>query len=412
MRLFAFQGTHYDFANPDAGSLAAPPYDQINDDATRDRFHALSPHHFTHLSRPLPGEEGDLYLHAAAVHRSWIEAGVLVRDEEPALYPYVIELQTGERRLGICGLVGLEPPESAAIRPHEHTLAKPLADRLSLLRAMRVDLEPVLLTSDDHGELDALLTADTQGAPLLAHSDEGGCRHLLYRVSDGERIRKYQDLLGRVDGAIADGHHRYKVAGRLAEEIGAEPGTAAAAKLAVITSLRSPALAIDPIHRGLRQEPDLAAVAELVVRRQAWEGTSGSALAEAVASAPQPALGVATAGGVREVWTLDPATAPDSLAPGARELSVALLHEAVFTRWGLPAEAATDGTVLYRSDPRELLRMVEAGKAGAGFFLPPMEPPAFAAAIAHGDMLPPKSTRFLPKVVSGLVWGDHGSRLR
>jgi uncharacterized protein (DUF1015 family) len=55
--------------------------------------------------------------------------------------------------------------------------------------------------------------------------------------------------------------------------------------------------------------------------------------------------------------------------------------------------------------------MLGAGEAGTGLWLPPMEPSAFAAAIAHGDMLPPKSTRFLPKVMSGLVWGDHGTKL-
>ncbi|HEV7518711.1 MAG TPA: DUF1015 domain-containing protein, partial [Thermoanaerobaculia bacterium] len=58
-----------------------------------------------------------------------------------------------------------------------------------------------------------------------------------------------------------------------------------------------------------------------------------------------------------------------------------------------------------------LYKAIAAGEAGTGFWLPPMQPAAFAAAIAHGDMLPPKSTRFLPKVMSGLVWGDHGTRL-
>jgi uncharacterized protein (DUF1015 family) len=43
--------------------------------------------------------------------------------------------------------------------------------------------------------------------------------------------------------------------------------------------------------------------------------------------------------------------------------------------------------------------------------LPPMEPAAFGEALGDGHLLPPKSTRFLPKVVSGLVWADHGSKL-
>jgi uncharacterized protein (DUF1015 family) len=67
--------------------------------------------------------------------------------------------------------------------------------------------------------------------------------------------------------------------------------------------------------------------------------------------------------------------------------------------------------VLYRNDPVELHRMVAAGEVAAGLWLPPMSPAEFGAAIAHGDLLPPKSTRFLPKVFSGLVWAGHDAKL-
>jgi uncharacterized protein (DUF1015 family) len=215
--------------------------------------------------------------------------------------------------------------------------------------------------------------------------------------------------------AIADGHHRYKVAQRFAAETGAVPGTAATAKLVVVTSLDSPALTIDPIHRALVAAVDLdrlaAAISVTGARRQIWEGEGGEALAAAVAAAPQPALGIWTAGHRPEIWRLDPAQGPASMPAGGRDLAVLLLHQLVFPALGLAAEAATDGTVLYRSDPAVLYRMIAAGEAGTGLWLPPMQPAAFAAAIANGDMLPPKSTRFLPKVMSGLVWAGHGARL-
>lgn len=415
MRLFAFRGLHYDTdegrAGEHTGELAAPPYDQI-DDRLRDRLQAVSPYHFTHLTRPLPGEEGDPYRHAAHLHQQWLERGVVERDPRPAIYPYSIELPDGGRRLGICALIGLEPPDSAAIRPHEETLAKPLADRLALLEAMRVDLEPALLVADDAGALDALLSDDLAGRrPLVEHRDPGGCRHLLYRVDDGARIARYREALQQGPGAIADGHHRYKVAQRFAARSGASPGTAAATKLAVVTSLASPALAIDPIHRALAEAPDLARIEGLVASREPWEGRGGEELAAAVAAVPQPALGVRLADGTAELWRLDPRRAPEGIPAGARQLAVVLLHGVVFPSFGLSSESATDGTVLYRSDPRELWRMTSEGEAGAGFWLPPMAPEAFAAAIAEGDLLPPKSTRFLPKVVSGLVWADHSSEL-
>jgi uncharacterized protein (DUF1015 family) len=436
MRLYAFEGLRYtgkaaqaDGANraggagegaTAVGALAAPPYDQI-DERQRDRFQALSPYQFVHLTRPVPASGLDPYQHAAALHARWLAEGEVARDPRPALYPYVIELAAGGiggiggggRRLGVCGLVELAGARE--IRPHEQTLDKPLADRLALLRATHVDLEPVFLLSEDGGGLNQLIEEDVaQASPLVDHRDADGHHHFLFRIDDPQRIARYRDLLA-APAAIADGHHRYKVAQRFAAEAGAPTGTAAQAvntKLAVVTSLESPALTIDPIHRALTAPVDLERLAAAAgARRQVWSGDGGTGFAAAVAAAPEPALGIWTAGQRPEIWRLDPAAGPASLPAGGRDLSVLLLHEVLFPALGLAPEAATDGTVLYRSDPDVLYRMVAAGEAGTGLWLPPMQPVAFAAAIAQGDMLPPKSTRFLPKVMSGLVWSAHGSRL-
>ena len=394
MRLFAFEGLHYTPKSGDAGELAAPPYDQIND-ALRDRFHARSPHQFVHLTRPVDPAGHDIYKAAADLHRRWIEEEVIERDARPTLYPYVIELAGGGRRLGVCGLVELAPP--SVIRPHEQTLDKPLADRLALLSAMHVDLEPVLLLSEDGGRLDALLEKDLAGAaPLVRHRDADGNFHVLYRIDDPDRIALYRRVLD-VPSAIADGHHRYKVAQRFAQERGIRPGTAASAKLAVITSLDSPALTIEPINRALREPVDLSGVQ---AAKKSFQGNSGSEFAAAVAAAEQPALGVWVHGREPEIWMFQ-----------SPKLAVELFQETVLPALGLGPEAATDGTVVYRSSPDELWSQVASGELGTGFFLPPMQPAEFAAAIADGQMLPPKSTRFMPKVMSGLVWADHESQL-
>ncbi|HEV2853445.1 MAG TPA: DUF1015 domain-containing protein [Thermoanaerobaculia bacterium] len=400
MRLFAFEGLHYSANAGDAGELAAPPYDQIND-SLRDRFHTQSPHQFVHLTKPVAPEGGDPYRFAAALHHRWLKEGIIERDPRPAIYPYVIELAGGGERLGVLGLVGYE--DASVIRPHEQTLDKPLADRTALLEATRVDLEPVLLLSEDQGRLDALLREDLKGndrgGPLVRHRDADGHFHVLYRIDDPARIALYKQALD-VPSAIADGHHRYKVGQRFAREHGAQPGTAAATKLAVITSLDSPALTIDPIHRAFKEPVDLAKLAGVAASTRTWDGPGGQDFAAAVAAAPQPALGVWVHGRDPEIWHLD-----------SSKLAVALFQETLLPALGLPPEASTDGTVVYRSNPDELWSQVAAGDLGTGLWLPPMTPAAFAAAIAGGEMLPPKSTRFLPKVMSGLVWADHESKL-
>ncbi len=411
MRLYAFQGLRYGRPAAAIDPLVAPPYDQI-DDRLRDELQAKDPHQFTWLTRPVPGQAGDPYRESARLHACWLADGSVVRDAEPSLYPYEIQLAGGGRRLGLCALAGVEDPANGIIRAHEATLDKPLADRVALLKANRVDLEPAFFLAEDSGQLDRWLSEDTATAPLVAeHRDPDGHLHRLFRVNDPQRLARYRDLLAPLSVAIADGHHRYKTACRYATEIGAEPGTAAGAKLTVVTSIASPGLTIDPIHRALSTSLDIERLPPLLRSRQAASATDGAAFAAAVAAAPQPALGVWPAGGQPEIWQLDAAKAPETLPAGQRDLAVSLLHGMLLAALGYAPETATDGTVIYRASPAKLAQEIKEGRLAVGLFLPPMTPAAFAAAIANGELLPPKSTRFLPKVFSGLVWADHDARL-
>lgn len=227
MRLFAFEGIRYTPAAGDVAELAALPYDQI-DDAMRIRYHVKSPQQIVQLTRPVAAPGGNEYQSAAALHRQWLEEGLVVRDGSPALYPYVIQLQDGGERLGVAGLVALDGAAPAF----------PPADRLALLEAMRVDLEPAFLLVEDGGRLDELIREDVQRlTPLVHHEDPDENLHVLYKLEDPERIALYQQAVAAPGAAatIAGGHAVYQAAQAFASSHGARPGTAAAAKLAVIS---------------------------------------------------------------------------------------------------------------------------------------------------------------------------------
>jgi len=405
MKIRAFHGLRYSGDAPNAGANAAPPYDQINPEQ-RDVFHQRA-HHFAHLIRPVAA--GDLHAHdnSSRLHSSWLADGITLRDSACCLYANSIESPTGETRYGLTTLIDIETPESAIIRPHEETVEKTVAERLDLLRKTGIDYEPILVLANDRGDLDTLLAADCTGPSLADHTDEFGNIHRLYAIGTPERIEAYREALDESYGLIADGHHRYKTGRLFASEGEATRGRAAAAKLGVITSLSSSALAIEPIHRALPTRLDPARLAGVCLQQTRWTGTSGSQLAEAVAQAPQPTLALLSSDGSALLCRLDPRRGPRDLPEAASDLSVVLLHRTLFPLWGIAASAATDGTVKYRSDPDDLLESVTGGDFPSGIVLPPMTPDGFAAGIADGDVLPPKSTRFLPKVVSGLVWASH-----
>lgn len=403
MRIHAFRGLRYSTPG-ETGAHAGPPYDQI-DEELRAELHE-NPRHFAHLIRPFSARE-DPHRAAAELHQRWLGEGVISLESAPALYPYEIRLPDGVSRTGICALVGIEDESSDVIRPHEATMDKTVDERLSLLRKTQIDLEPILMLAEDDGRINHLLAEDLAALPPLAqHRDVDSNLHILYRLDDGDRIAIYQQTLASCVGLIADGHHRYTVSRRYAAEIGAQPGLIPAAKLAVVTSLVSPGLEIDPVHRRLLGPLNVEAAAHLAAGHRRISGASGTEIAGAVAAAEQPAIGVST-GDHTELWSCSPDQAPGSLPAHLQHLAVGWLHGALLPELGLAAESATDGTVIYRSDPDRLHLELRENRADVGFWLPPMSADDFARAMTGGELLPPKSTRFLPKLASGLVWAGH-----
>ena len=415
MKLYAFQGYRYNSAKLDAAAQAAPPFDQI-DESLRDRLHAQSPHQFAHVTKPVGQDGRSPHEHSVALHREWLETGVIARDETPSLYPYAITQPNGSSRLGLCALVGVEPGREGDLWPHEQTVAKSLAERLALLRLMRVDIEPVFYLAEDDGAFERLLIEDCAagaGAALVRHTDPWtGDVHSLFRITDPDRIAEYGRALAHARAAIADGHHRTRVAQTFAAEEGATPGTAAACKMVVLTSLASTHLRIDPVHRGIRVPVDRDAMSALPVRRETLEATAGAEIAARVAAARQPALAVWFQGDPSpELWTLDPEAAPADMPGRKADLPASLLHHHLLLTGGVPLESATDGSIAYEADPHDIVALLENSEATVGVFLPPMTPKQFALATEDGDLLPPKSTRFLPKLVSGLVWCGHDAEV-
>ncbi|MCY3970797.1 MAG: DUF1015 domain-containing protein, partial [Acidobacteria bacterium] len=279
MKLYAFQGYRYNSARVDAAVQAAPPFDQI-DESLRDRLHAQSPHQFARVTKPVGRDGRTPHEDSVALHREWIETGVVVRDETPAVYPYAIRQPDGSRRLGLCALVGVERGREGDLWPHEQTVAKSIAERLNLLRLTRIDIEPVFYLAEDDGTLEHMLGEDCARVPgdaLVSHTDPWtGDIHSLFRITDSERIGAYAATLAGARAAIADGHHRTQVAQTYAAEEGAASGTAAACKMVVLTSLASANLRIDPVHRGIRVPVDRDAMTSLPLRRETLAETRGA----------------------------------------------------------------------------------------------------------------------------------------
>jgi uncharacterized protein (DUF1015 family) len=180
----------------------SPPYDVI-DDAERTRLWKRDEHNVVRLI--LPGQD---YGSAASLLETWLDSGVLRRDEKAALH-VCEEEQDGHVQRGLIGAVALADPEAGIILPHENTMAGPVADRLALTRATRANLEPIFLLYAGGGETSRIVSELVTTPPQVETTTEDGVRHRLWTIDDPDILSTIAaDLLPR-RAVIADGHHRY-----------------------------------------------------------------------------------------------------------------------------------------------------------------------------------------------------------
>src|ERR671920_1117286 len=148
---------HYDPAVVGAlDAVVAPPYDVI-DPEQRAELAARSPYNVVRIDLPEAEEPGgDPYATAADLLERWQQDGVVVRDEEPAIWALVQDYLAPDgqarTRRGLFARVRVEDYGAGRIRPHERTHPGPREDRLRLTRATKANLSPIFsLYSDPSG---------------------------------------------------------------------------------------------------------------------------------------------------------------------------------------------------------------------------------------------------------------------
>lgn len=402
-------------ATTELASLTSPPYDVI-DEAERTRLEARSPHNVVRLILPREPVDAagtsagaDRYAAAADLLHRWTDEGVLVRDEEAALYVY--EQQVGEHTSrGLLGGVGLARAEDGIILPHENTMAGPVADRLALLRATEADLEPIFLVYAGGGVTMALLEDVLDRAPLVdvTLDDHGDAvRHRLWPVTDPDVLAAVAEDLAPRRATIADGHHRYATYLRYQEERheaghGEGPWDFGLAFL-VDASAYGPE--VHPIHRVVASLPFDDAVTRAARGFATRELAVEDALAE-LAEAGKTGPAFVLTEGDRAVLLTDPdrealdAAVPRDRSEAWRGLDVTIAHTFLVRHlWQLPD---SEDVVDFAHDAGSAIAAARAA-GGTALLLNATPVQAVAAVADAGDRMPRKSTLFTPKPATGVV---------
>jgi uncharacterized protein (DUF1015 family) len=403
---------HYDLERTGGlQEVIAPPYDVISPE-DRTELEARSPYNVVRIDLPV-GE--DPYELAAEQLTTWRKQGVIVRDEQPAIW--VLEQDyTGpdgslRQRRGFLARVRVEEYGPGRIRPHERTHPGPKEDRLKLTRATQANLSPIFSLFDDPDEtVTKALARITETEPWGHATDEDGTVNRLWRTADPASIAVITGAAKPAELLIADGHHRYETARVYAEEVGGEGPERYV--LMCLVALEDPGLTVFPTHRLLRDlRPDQHETLATALRTNFEIERLSDATDLAPAYGQPVSFGYIDAH-FRQPFRLtlkDQAIADAVLEDHAepyRRLDTAVL-EALILKGALNMtdEDIDHMTGLdYARDFADALQLVESGARDAAFFVAPTPIEEVRAVAAAGESMPPKSTYFFPKVPTGLVF--------
>ena len=401
----------------DVTDVVCPPYDVI-DDAERRELLERNDRNAVRLEY---SAAPDPYAAASEAMNAWVADGTLERRMEPALYSYRHATAAAPDDLTVEGVVVrvLLEPWGGGIRPHEHTMPGPKADRLALLRATRTQLSPILAVYFDRSQR-GRAQARALGDEWRARDDDG----LIHQLAAIETDEGLLADLGRQTFFVADGHHRYETALAYQSEVRADPRLAGAAPgelaadwmMMMVVNAEASELEVLPTHRILL-DADVEALRELAAGDDALF-TSIPMAPDALASAleerrpaHEPTFGLVLPDADGYLLIGDPVGLADRLrrehmSGAVRTLDLAALHVAVLgDRLGISADDVAAGNRLaYTRDEAEARQRVATGDAKAAILVRPTRLDQLAGVAKAGDVMPQKSTYFYPKLLTGMVF--------
>jgi uncharacterized protein (DUF1015 family) len=392
-----------------AADVAAPPYDVLSTEEARAQA-AGNPRSFLHISKPEidlpPGSDPyapEVYAKAAENLGRMIKDGVLVRDRDPCYYAYRL-IMGSHVQTGLVAAASIAAYDGNRIRKHEFTQPHKEDDRVRQIEALNAQTGPVMMAYPSTPQVNELLRQATGGMPDADVSADGGVRHTLWAVRDTGQIARFTTAFDVMPALyIADGHHR----------------TAAASRVAAARRMRNPKhtgdesydyfLAVIFPHHQTQILPYNRVVADLngmtseTFLQRLTSAFNVEPSDKAVAPDSPAEFGMYLAGGWYRLFIharLIPIRDP------VARLDVSLLADHLLAPLLDIHDPRTDRRIEFVGGIRglpELEKRVNSGTAAVAFSLYPTSMGDLMDVADKGEVMPPKSTWFEPKLADGLV---------
>lgn len=386
--------------------LLAPPYDIITPEY-KETLYKKSPYNIVRIDfgKELPGDDSteNKYTRAQKLLDTWLKDGIFITSQTPCFYSYELSYKRHgkEQKLrGFLGLVRLEELGKGNIHPHECTHSKPKKDRLDLMRICGANISPIFSLYNSPGKKTSSVLADiNKTQPYIDAKDSDGSVHRLWAIQDGNTINLIKNELEGKAIFIADGHHRYETALEYQKEMREKNRMDDSAKpydyvLMFLANMSDEGLTILPTHRLVKTIPP--DVLDKLSSEFDIQIISGSfAIADSIAG-KRDVFGLYKGGDSWYKLSYRGEGIPEE-APALKDLDVTILHELIFKILGI-----NDG-IFYEMDVNKCINLVKENYFKAAFFLNPTQVEDVERVALASLRMPPKSTYFYPKLLTGLV---------
>jgi len=387
-----------------AKEIACFPYDVAGETEAR-AFISDNPNSFLRVTRPetefvhsVDPSSDDALESAKRNLQGLIESGLLVEDNEPSVYVYRLATET-HSQTGVVACCSLAEYESGVIKKHERTRPDKVADRTAHMTALRAQTGLILLAFQRTTGIAAAINDATATAPLFEFVCGGNITHTVWRAGDSQ---PFIDAFSGVDSLyIADGHHRIEAALNardiLRQQNGAELGNA---KYDYVLAGMFPAeeLRILPYNRVVK---DLAGLSAEALFEKLTEYFVVSDAADGIPADPG-FLKMYLGGNWHQLkFNVSYFTAPDPI----ERLDVTILQRCILAPVFGISDPRTDERIAFVGGARgtsELERLVDSGEAAVAFSLHATSMDDLFSVSDMGEIMPPKSTWFEPKLKDGL----------
>ena len=205
-----------------AEEVAARPYDVLNSAEAKAEASEKSLLHITKPEidfEPMPDEHSqEVYDQAVKNFKEWQEKGWLVQDSKPCYYIYA-QTMNGKTQYGLVLCAHTDDYSEGKIKKHELTRKDKEDDRMIHVRIQNANIEPVFFSYPDNAEIDAIVRKYTAGKPEYDFTAEDGFGHHFWVIDDDDTIKRITEIFKDIPAFyVADGHHRTAAAARVGAE--------------------------------------------------------------------------------------------------------------------------------------------------------------------------------------------------